>query len=163
MDNFEIEKPEGKSLVYSPEQVTLSNSVDHSPTPDVRKREGQSTASEVQTSESSDLTDRARNLLIELRGPESPSRRASSKDQRISKLRARRKNDGSGNSGSDNHLNFVGQEGAALPDSDQNHRVEEEEESILAESSRAEETGTDKPNYNDPDYSDSSDAEFLDA
>lgn len=125
------------------------NEADTSPTPERRVRDSNATSPASHDTGSSDLTDRARNLLIELRGPESPGVKMSAQHQRLSKLRARRKNDSS-SSGSENRLNFVGA-GQAENSDEQN---EPEVLKSKPESANDDDNG---------EQSDSSDGEFLDA
>ncbi|CUS24327.1 LAQU0S15e02014g1_1 [Lachancea quebecensis] len=150
LDNFEIEDSDGKSLVYSPDNSsdTQLNEADTSPTPERRVRDSDTTPPASHDTESSDLTDRARNLLFELRGPETPGSKNSAQHQRLSKLRARRKNDSS-NSGSENRLNFIG----AVPTESSNEQHEPENLKSISGST----------NSDNGDLSDSSDGEFLDA
>lgn len=130
LDNFELDEaaPVNQSLVYSPEATLKAANAAHaeSPTPKA-SRQGSVAGSgatatpllESPTKQASagpeDVADRARNLLKELRGPESEKRKPLLEDHR-EKMRARRRRVNEGAS-SENKLVFVGEAAEAPTDS----------------------------------------------
>ncbi|SCU96699.1 LADA_0H02278g1_1 [Lachancea dasiensis] len=120
LDNFEIDDTNCNSVVYSPGLRADSRiETDSSPTPDHRLKIASSTTPSKSTEKLSSFSeDRARTLLFELRGTESPELRNQVSEHRASRLRARRTRENVDSALKSNRLSFIAseeQKGDGLP------------------------------------------------